>query len=135
MEHRKTHSVGRNKKKKRFQTTVIKKLQDRYHNNKKQDMPDKYWRIIQTAIKNEATKSIIMRNNKVLQKEWYDKKCRKLNTRKTEVRNKLLIRHTRNNLQHYKELRAVAEKRIKRKKREFLKRKYLKLKQLTHRTK
>ena len=48
-------------------------------------MPDKHWRIIQTAIKNAATESIIMRNNKVLQKEWYDKECRKLNTRKTEI--------------------------------------------------
>lgn len=68
---------------------IIKKLQDKYHNNDNQDTLDEHWRKIQTTIKNVATESIATKNNKDNQKEWYDKECRKLNLQKTEARNRL----------------------------------------------
>lgn len=67
---------------------------------------------------NESIKKKII--TKTIKKKWYDKKCRELNSWKTEAKNKLLNRHTRSNLQHYKELRTAAKKEIRKKKRKFL---------------
>lgn len=73
-----------------------------------------HWKRIQAAIRDAAMETIEKRRSKK-KEEWYDEEYRNYNMRKTEARNKVLIRNTQRN-QQYKELRTAAKKLIRRKK-------------------